>query len=317
MTDTHKSRYFALEPLASGVWASMSTGGLAMSNAGIIDLGERVLIFDTHGTPSAGEALHAAAEALTGNRVAVVANSHWHNDHVVGNQSIPAAATIVSTARTRELIAQGTAALVEAVPEYLNENREKLVSLKAQRDSTQKGDEIAAVVQEIFVTETYINDMLRLSPRLPEIAFEQRLTLYGTRRTVELVTFGGGHTESDVILWLPEEGIAFVADLLFNGRHPWAGHGNPGEWMQRLDDIEREMGPKTVIPGHGAITTVAGLEAMRVYMQALQSVLATLESVEDIEQVEIPEELATLDDARGGSFQRNLRALYERQAAHT
>ena len=76
----------ALHELADGVWAAIAQPtGLAMSNSGIVDLGDRTLVFDTTISPRSASDLRAAAEYLTGRPVAGVLNSHWHRDHVFGN----------------------------------------------------------------------------------------------------------------------------------------------------------------------------------------------------------------------------------------
>ena len=47
---------------------------------------------------------------------------------------------------------------------------------------------------------------------------------------MELVALAG-HTPDDVIMLLPENGIAFLADLLFVGFHPYLSDGNPDDWQ--------------------------------------------------------------------------------------
>jgi glyoxylase-like metal-dependent hydrolase (beta-lactamase superfamily II) len=74
---------FHLQELANGVYAVIHvTGGAAIGNASIVDLGDRTLVYDSLFTPQAGEDLRAAAEALTDRPTDVVINSHYHNDHV-------------------------------------------------------------------------------------------------------------------------------------------------------------------------------------------------------------------------------------------
>lgn len=70
---------------------------------GIIDLGEETVVFDTMYTPQAAQELRRAAEQLWGRPVSYVINSHFHFDHVGGNQAF-AHAAIISTAKTRELM---------------------------------------------------------------------------------------------------------------------------------------------------------------------------------------------------------------------
>ena len=59
------SRHFWLERLADGVYAAIhAEGGAAISNAGIVDLGGRTLVYDTFLTPQAAADLRYAAEAV-------------------------------------------------------------------------------------------------------------------------------------------------------------------------------------------------------------------------------------------------------------
>ena len=70
------SKHFRLKQLVDGVYAAIHTdGGGAFGNAGIIDLGDRTLIYDTFFTPQAAEDLRTAAEALTGHPIDIVINS--------------------------------------------------------------------------------------------------------------------------------------------------------------------------------------------------------------------------------------------------
>lgn len=99
------SPHFRLEELAQGVYAAIHTpGGDAIGNAGIIDLGDRTVIFDTCQSPLAAADLQRAAVTLCGRPVDYVVNSHWHSDHVLGN-AVLADATIIATPTTRLLMA--------------------------------------------------------------------------------------------------------------------------------------------------------------------------------------------------------------------
>jgi cyclase len=85
----------------------------------------------------------------------------------------------------------------------------------------------------------------------PHITFTQRSTLlYGSRR-VELI-FVGGHTPATSIVWLPEEKICFVGDILWVDQHPYMAQGNTLEWLRALETI-RNLGAEYLIPGHGPV----------------------------------------------------------------
>jgi cyclase len=78
--------HFEIRALAEGVWAAIhKEGGAAYSNAGIVDLGGRVLLFDAFDMAVAGRELRQAILDLTGRAPTWVVNSHEHGDHWGGN----------------------------------------------------------------------------------------------------------------------------------------------------------------------------------------------------------------------------------------
>src|SRR5262245_38185345 len=82
------SKHFKTQQLAPGVWACIHDDnyGHAICNAGIVDLGDKTIVFDPFMTPEAARDLRRTAETLTGHKVSIVINSHYHNDHIRGNQ---------------------------------------------------------------------------------------------------------------------------------------------------------------------------------------------------------------------------------------
>ena len=83
------SEHFELQHLADGVYAAIgSPGSAAFSNAGIIDLGDQTVIFDTFQTPAAAQQLRGAAENLTGRPASHVIISHFHGDHWGGKPGL-------------------------------------------------------------------------------------------------------------------------------------------------------------------------------------------------------------------------------------
>ena len=59
------SKHFELHRLTEGVYAAIAKpDGLAYSNAGIIDLGNQVIIFDTFESILAAQDLHTASKLL-------------------------------------------------------------------------------------------------------------------------------------------------------------------------------------------------------------------------------------------------------------
>src|SRR5262245_11988679 len=98
------AKHFSLQQLAPGVWAAIQNdkGGHAISNAGIIDLGNKTLVFDAFMNPDAATELKQTAEQLTKHPVSFVINSHYHDDHIRGNQVFVPGASIISTEWTKD-----------------------------------------------------------------------------------------------------------------------------------------------------------------------------------------------------------------------
>ncbi len=225
-----------IEQLADGVFASIAEeGDLAVGNAGFVDLGGETLVFDTHVSLAAGRELRAAAERVAPARTVVL--SHWHGDHVYGAGAFDA--TVHATARTAELMRTRL--------------EERLAGLKATPPEDFAGTAFAELARSELPT---------LEVRHPDETFVDER---GFGRATA-ITYGGGHTLSDAVLWLPEERILFTADLVVHG-HPWIGDGDPGAWPGILERLP-ELGPRIVVPGHGPVSGPESVDVVSAYLDA-------------------------------------------------
>jgi len=260
------SVHFTIERLADGVYAAIAADtGFAVSNAGIVDLGEGVLVFDTFISPRAAADLRRAAIALTGKPILYVVDSHFHNDHVRGNQEFPGA-RIISTVSTRKAIAENE-------PEEISWERANVAAKlsAAQKALADEPDKNLWPEDKSWVKyyESIMDSHESLRTVLPDVTFEGKLVLQGHTRPVELLETGRGHTESDLILYLPTEGIVFMGDLLFINRHPYLPDGFPDDWMHVLDRVAT-LNVRIVVPGHGPLGNSSHLATMAGYIKAVQ-----------------------------------------------
>lgn len=256
--------YFHLKELADGVYAAIAKPGTgAFSNAGFIDLGDGVIVFDALSTPAAAMALREFAEELTGKPVKYLFNSHWHGDHTFGNQ-IFSDVPIISTTLTRDFHKINNV-LEDPQKEY-EENKAYLEDLQSQIENESDPVHLESLKHQhaemVCVTEAIFD----LKITLPNLIFEDHLTIYGSKRTVELHCYGGGHTPSDAFLYIPDENIAFMGDLLTINMHPpihdpYAFAANHKKILNF--DIE------TYVPGHGDISSRKDLIILKNYMHHL------------------------------------------------
>jgi len=313
-----KSKHFQIEPLAEGVYAAIaSEQGHAICNAGIVDIGDKTVIFDTFISPKAAKDLLEAAKQLTSHKVLCVVNSHYHNDHIRGNQVFSSNTDILSTTLTREAITQNEPKEIqwekENIPQGISDTQLKLATEKDPK----RHRELALL---IVYYKAIIESHPQLKTRLPNITFEPpKLVIHGTQRTVELLAFVG-HTASDLVLYLPEEKIAFMSDLLFISIHPYLPSGFPERWKESLSMVEA-LGIQTVVPGHGPVGRSADLSVMTRYIQSLENIVVNMvksgRTFEEVPLQPIPSQFENWLLFFDNFFIANLQFLYKRVAQGT
>ncbi|MGR3762940.1 MBL fold metallo-hydrolase [Rossellomorea sp. NS-SX7] len=243
-----ETEFFQLHTLSDRVYAAISISGRgAWSNAGIVDLGDELLIFDSFTTPSAGHELRKQAESLTGKKVKYLINSHYHGDHVFGNQAFSDAA-IISTSLTKEWCKEKNK--LEDVEKEIKETNDYLTNLKTRIHSTQDPIIKASLTNQHNEMSKVLDDLPHLQIVLPSVLFEDRLIIEGSERKVELHCLGGGHTPSDTFMYLPQENIAFMGDLVNEELH--VPIFNPDDFINILKHV-KEMEIDILVPGHGNV----------------------------------------------------------------
>lgn len=304
-----------IHKVVQGVYvAQPKAGGAAASNAGIVALGSQTLIFDTFWLPTAADELRRAAEDLTNAPVSLVVNSHHHSNHIGGNQVFDADATIIASTVTRELIA-------DRAPQQLawhhHHHRSHLAQLEASYLNA-KGKAKQTAQEAYNQYQLLISALPEMAVRLPNMTFEQKMVLHGANRRIEIISYGGGHTSSDTIIHLPDDGIIFMGDLLSTKRHPFLGDGDPGELPRILDLITR-LNPIAIIPGHGDIGTVDDIQTLQTYLAVLTETALTELAFQYEDEDEISHKVAKFtapnhyqEWANPENFNANLRFLYQR-----
>jgi glyoxylase-like metal-dependent hydrolase (beta-lactamase superfamily II) len=245
------SKHFVIQRLAPGVWAAIANDkyGHAICNAAIIDLGDKALIFDPFMNIDAAKDLKAAAVKLTQKPVTLVINSHYHNDHIRGNQVFMPGASIISTEWTRK-------EMRVSEPEEIaweKKNVAKRLADSKEKFRTAQGMEKKELPMWIGYYEGMLVNDPNLVITLPNLTFRDSLWIYGKSRNIKLVECKNGHTASDLILMLPKEGIVFMGDIFFVKRHPYLGDGSSQGMEQHLEKLAEDQIYSIYVPGHGPV----------------------------------------------------------------
>ena len=268
MTNLTVSEHFQFEMVGDGVYAAFAKAtGVAVSNAGVVDLGEKVVIFDTFLSPTVAQQLRQGVEQSLGKPIRFVVNSHHHVDHVGGNSVFAGQADLISSVASKQLISNSN-----ELNDYRQNARTQLESLLTKSQKPGKGTKQLSLGAEIRYYEAVITVLPELQQLVsPSIAFENRLIIEGSKRTVEVINYGGGHSQSDTILYVPDAKIVFTGDLLTVGQHPYLADGDPGEFDRILNQING-LSPQYLIPGHGPIAEIDDLRIQRQYITMLTEI---------------------------------------------
>lgn len=295
--------HYVFEELGDGVaFGRARPEGTALSNTGVIDLGGSTLVFDTGLTLRAAKEIRNASVALTHRAPSLTANSHWHLDHILGNQLF-SDGPIYATQRTAEILLEKRTELEGELTREKLEAEIREFEIEARAAKTEAGRATYDAV--LRINRAVLEESVDLRITGPSSTFDGQLRLPG-ERDAQLLTFGSGHTDSDAVLYLPETRILFAGDLVVSGNHPNLTSGNPEHWLTVLDRID-ELRPEKVATGHGPVGSVGTVGEMRDYLTAI------LDLAQEKGEKSIPTRFARW--AEPDQFTRNLAYARARLAA--
>lgn len=270
-----------LTRVAEGIYARIvSPDGDAVANAGVAVLDQSVLVFDTHFTPEAGESLLAAIRSVTPKSVRYVVNSHWHADHTHGNQ-VFAGAQIISSANARRDMLQND------LPSLNRSVRIAQTQIEKLRQAASKEPDIGQrqkMREQIKTREEYLQTMTRLKITVPVITLDENTAIHDGKQEARILFLGAGHTNGDIVLFLPAQKVVFAGDLFFNTAIPNVQDASILEWMKTLNGLLK-LDADTFVPGHGPIGSKKDVEAFLRYLEELKSlVYPAVERGDSLEQ---------------------------------
>ena len=305
------SKHFQLIELSEKIYAALhKEGGLGICNTGIIDLGEQTLVIDATYTPVAAQDLKNTAEMLTARPVSLVINTHHHKDHILGNQVFKPRADIIASQRTSDLIKENTK---DELQQLKYDSKERILLLKEDLKNERDPKKITEMSETIYFLMDLSAILPNVNPTPPNITFEEKISLYGTKRQAECSTFKHAHSPGDTVVFLPQEKILFCGDLLFAHKHPYMGSADVKGWIAALETII-ELEPEVIVPGHGYLAKVEDLEQMKAYLQfinkSVSEVLDKGEGKEKLDEVKIPDDFSTWEQPE--RFQENLSMVYQK-----
>ncbi|RNL80781.1 MBL fold metallo-hydrolase [Halostreptopolyspora alba] len=208
-----------LETLADGVYALTAEGD---PNVGAIEAEDFLVCFEALATPVAAREWLAQLRARTGKPVRYLVLSHYHAVRVLGASAFDAE-VVIAHDTTRALVAE-----------------------RGQQDWESEYGRMP----RLFEQPESIPGLT-----WPTVTFSDSVTidLGGDRGPLELRHLGRGHTEGDLVAWLPRQGILFAGDLVEAQAALYTGDAFHRDWSTSTLDNIAALGAETLVGGRGAV----------------------------------------------------------------
>lgn len=220
--------------LAEGVWMLYGAGGNHLLLAGGGEEGP--LLVDADYAEVSAKLLALVTE-LAGDAPSLVIDTHWHFDHVGGNQA-------------------------------LREAGAKVIARENVKKRMAAGQHLAVIDHDSPPADPQA---------LPDETFTEAFELEQGGRRVEVFPVAPAHTDGDAMVFVPGANVLHTGDVVFFCGYPFIDINAGGNIDGMIAGVRTALAKcddaTQVIPGHGPLTDRAGLQQ---YLQVLEDFRAAV-----------------------------------------
>jgi len=242
----------------------MLTG--AGGNIGVISGEDGVFLVDDQFAPLTDK-IRAAVAAISKESVRFVFNTHWHYDHVGGNENFGKAGSVI----------------------VAHENVRKRMST------------------EQFMADFDRKMAPSPKDALPVVTFTRDMSFYLNGEEIKVVHVPHAHTDGDAVVFFTKANAVHMGDCYFEGFYPYIDVGSGGSIKGVIAAADlvlaRTDAKSQIIPGHGPLSDKARLQTYREMLQGISLAVEKLIAAgKTREEVIAAKPTAPWDEKAGGGF---------------
>ena len=250
------------EKLADSVYMMTGSGG----NLGVSVGEDAVFLIDAQFAPLTPK-IQAAIAKLSSKPVKFVLNTHWHFDHVGGNENLGKAGALI----------------------IAHENVKKRMSV------------------ENFIEFFGMKTKPEPKVALPVVTFTRDVSFHLNGDELVVTHVPRAHTDGDSIVEFRKSNVVHMGDTFFNKLYPFidtSSGGSVAGVLAAADRVLKTAGDDTkIIPGHGPLGSKADLKAYRDMLAAISgNIRGQIKAGKTLEQVVASKPTAKYDEVWGKGF---------------
>jgi glyoxylase-like metal-dependent hydrolase (beta-lactamase superfamily II) len=104
----------------------------------------------------------------------------------------------------------------------------------------------------------------------PTVIINSQTDLWLGDRQVRIERVDGHSAGTDLVAYVPDAKVLFTGDMVFNKRIPYTADSDIRQWQGSLYRLIATYPDAKVVPGHGDVTNVTGLQAQQAYFSWLE-----------------------------------------------